>query len=181
MRMRVLLVVSVAALAACGGGSLSLSEYAAEGERLVADMNSGFVELDASWEAQTPTRDAALEYWEGRLEIRDTFLASIKDLDPPREVEGMHETALELFARINAADEALAARVEAQETVTGHWDWDDTPEGLVSKAITEEVYEFCRYSQGQFDATQSRGALVDVPWVPSAMTEVVSVAFGCPP
>ena len=93
----------------------------------------------------------------------------------------MHETALDLFARINKADEALAATVEAQDTVTDHWGWDDTPEGRVSKEITEEVYEFCRYSQGQFDATQARGALVDAPWVPSEMTEVVSVAFGCPP
>jgi hypothetical protein len=178
---RALSVLLLGALAGCGGASLSLGEYAAEGEHLVANMNAGFAELDAGWESQAPTREGALEYWEERLEIRETFLEGIEGLDPPREVEAMHETALDLFARINEADEALAARVEAQDTVTGHWDWNDLPEGRVSLAIIEEIFEFCRYSQGQFDATQARGAVVDLPWVPSEMTEVISVSFGCPP
>jgi hypothetical protein len=181
MVLRLVLGGCLLVLAACGGGSLSLAEFATEGERLVADMNAGFAALDSSWEAETPTKEGALEYWKGRLEIRRTFLDGIKDLDPPREVEEMHETSIGLFTKINEADEALATRVEAQETVNGHWDWDDTPEGRVSLAITEEIFDFCRYSQGQFDATQGRGALIDVPWVPSEMTEVISVAFGCPP
>ena len=93
----------------------------------------------------------------------------------------MHELSIDIFTRITAADQAIADRVAEQSTVTDHWGWVDTPEGRASDAILDEVYEFCRVSQRGFDATQARGAFVDLPWVPSEMTEVVSVAFGCPP
>lgn len=170
----------VLVVAGCGGSRLSVADYAAGAERLVSDMQADFAVLDAGWEAQTPTQDGALRYWEGRLAIRDRFLAGVEELDPPREIEDMHAAALDIFGRITAADGALAERVARQAEVTGHWDWVDTPEGRASDAILGEVYAFCRASQADFDATRSREAFVDLPWVPSEMTEVVSVAFGCP-
>lgn len=168
-------------LAGCGGSSLSLADYAADAEQLVGEMQASFAALDAEWEAHPPTKDGAMRYWEGRLAIRDGFLDGVEQLDPPRGIEAMHDAALDIFARLTAADEALAERVARQEAVTGHWDWVDTPEGRASDAILEEVYDFCRTSQADFDATQGREAFIDTPWVPSEMTEVVSVAFGCPP
>ena len=66
-------------------------------------------------------------------------------------------------------------------TIDDHWQWVDTPEGRAADAVLEEVYEFCRSSQAEYDATRDRESLNDLPWVPSEMREVVKVAFGCPP
>ena len=168
-------------LVACGAGSLTLSEYAAEVEALVAEMETGFGSIDADWEAQTPTLQGAEEYWERRLDIRTDFLAGVEALDPPEEIISQHTTALDLFGRITAADEALAAHVATLETLTEHWEWVGTPEGHAAEAVLAEVYSFCRSSQEDYDATSDREALEDVPWIPPEMQQVVKVAFGCPP
>lgn len=168
-------------LVACGGGSLTVSEYAAGAEELVAVMQAQFDSLDTEWESQAPTLERARTYWEGRLSIRAAFLDGVRALDPPDAVEAQHEAALDVFGRITTADEALAARVATFESITGHWDWVDTPEGRAADAVLEEVFAFCRASQAEYDATKDREALEDVPWLPSEASEVVSVAFGCPP
>lgn len=181
MRLEIAGLLCVVVLAACGGGSLTLSEYAAEAEDLVAVMVADFDALDTEWESQPPSLEGARRYWEGRLAIRAEFLDGVRTLNPPDVVEAQHEAALDVFGRITAADEALAARVATFESITGHWDWEDTPEGAAAEAVLEEVYAFCRASQEEYDATKDREALVDVPWLPSEASEVVSVAFGCPP
>lgn len=169
------------AVAACGGGTLTLTEYATEVEALVAEMESSFDSIDSRWEGQAPTIEGARQYWDRRLEIRADFLAGVRDLNPPEELETQHETALDLFGRITAADEALAARVATFETITEHWQWVGTPEGHAAEAVLAEVYSFCRASQAEYDATADREALRDVPWIPPEMQQVVKVAFGCPP
>lgn len=168
-------------VAACGGRTLTLTEYATEVESLVAEMEADFDSIDAVWEAHAPTVEGARNYWDRRLEIRDEFLAGVRDLTPPEEVASQHETALDLFGRITAADEALAARVATYETITDHWQWVGTPEGHAAEAVLAEVYSFCRAAQEEYDATAEREALEDVPWVPPEMQQVVKVAFGCPP
>ena len=168
------------ALAACGSATLTVSEYAAQAEALVDDMEAQFADIDSAWESQTPSLEGALVYWEGRLAIRAEFLKSIEALEPPASVAAQHAAALDVFARITAADEALAARVTAMDEVTEHRQWRETPEATASLALLEEVYAFCRASQAEYDATQDREGLGDVSWLPSEMTEVVSVAFGCP-
>lgn len=169
-----------AILAACGGGPLSVSEYAAQAEMLVGRMSAEFADLDAAWESETPSLEGAMVYWEGRLEIREDFLEGVEGLDPPEAVAQQHAAALDVFARITEADEALAARVAVMDEVTEHRQWLDTPEGEKSLALLEEIYAFCRASQAEYDATQEREGLEDAPWLPNEMTEVVSVAFGCP-
>ena len=168
-------------LAACGGGTLTVPEYAVEIENLVAEMEAQFALLDADWESQPPTVDGARSYWERRMEIRYEFLESIRDLDAPDGVVAQHTAALDVFDRITAADETLAARVATFDTVSEHWQWVDTPEGQAAEAVLEDVYAFCRASQEEFDATAGRESLEDVPWVPPEMKEAIKVAFGCPP
>lgn len=168
-------------VAACSEGNVTVSEYAEQTEGLVSTMVDDFASLDERWESRTPTLAGAFEYWEERLAIRRDFLAGVESLDPPAEIALMHDSAVDIFTRITKADEAIAREVQSWSSVEGHWDWVDTPEGRASDAILEEVYAFCRASQADFDATADRSALQEVPWVPSEMTEVVSVAYGCPP
>lgn len=180
--MRHLLTVSLAvALVACGGGSLTVSEYAAEAESLVATMGQDFASLDRQWESEEPTLEGAQRYWEGRLTVRRDFLDGVEALNPPEAVEAQHAAAVDVFHRMTAADEALAAAVQEYDTITSHWQWVETPEGRAADALLEEVYAFCRASQAEYDATQDLSAFKDMPWIPSEMSEVVSVAFGCPP
>jgi hypothetical protein len=173
-------VVCALIVVACGGGTLTELEYADQVEDLVARMEAGFDNLDSEWESQPPTLDGAGEYWDGRLEIRDEFLEGVSELTPPDQIAGMHTTALDLFTRITAADEAIAARVATFDSISEHRQWLDTPEGAASLAILDEVFEFCRSSQADFDATEERAALSDDAWIPSDMKQVIKVAFGCP-
>jgi hypothetical protein len=174
-------VILALALAACGSASMTVAEYAEGAESLVAGMTADFAVLDAEWLSGDATAERAAVYWEGRLEIRYEFLAGVEALDPPEPVVEQHRAALDVFGRITAADEVLAEAVAAYPSIEDHWQWVDTPEGRAADAILEEIYGFCRASQADFDATAVGAALDEVPWVPSEMTEVVSVAFGCPP
>jgi len=174
------LVLGSLILVGCGRGTLTVSEYAAAAEDLVAVMETQFESLDTDWESQTPTAEGAQRYWTRRLAIRAEFLEGVRALDPPDEVVDQHTAAIDVFTRITAADEALAARVATLDTVTEHWQWVETPEGQAAEAVLEEVYAFCRASQAEFDATGAREPLTDVPWVPPEMKEIVRVAFGCP-
>ncbi|MDH3606900.1 MAG: hypothetical protein OER12_07880 [Acidimicrobiia bacterium] len=181
MKTRALLIVLVVVVGACGGGQLSVSEYAAQAEELVDKMVGEFAALDAAWEAETPSVRGAERYWEGRMAVRADFLDGVKSLEPPDAVAGQHEAAVDVFTRITAADQALADLTATFDTVTDHWQWVDSPEGRASDALLEEVFAFCRASQAAYDATQDRQGLQDLPWIPSEVSEVVSVAFGCPP
>ena len=174
-------VVAATMVAACGGGNLTLPEYAAEAERLVAAMEAGFESIDADWESGAATVDRARSYWDRRMEIRVEFLEGVRALDPPDDVADLHDTAIDIFTRMTDADRARAARVDTFETMTSHWDWVDTPEGRASDAVLQEVFAFCSTSQSEFDETRARESFEDVPWIPSEMQEVVKVAFGCPP
>jgi len=55
---------------ACGGGSLTLSEYSEQGMAVVAVMEERIATLDAEWDSQTPTVERARTYWDRRLEAR---------------------------------------------------------------------------------------------------------------
>ena len=179
-RMRAWICLTVA-LGACSGGTLAPSEYAEQAEGLVAEMEAQFASIDSAWETQVPTVDGARNYWEQRLEIRAEFLEGVRSLKPSEGIADQHAAALDVFERITAADEALAARVATFDSVTDHRQWVDTPEGQAAEAVLEDVFEFCRDSQEEFDATAGRESLEDVPWVPPEMKEAIKVAFGCPP
>jgi hypothetical protein len=168
-------------LVACGGGSLTLSEYASQSEALVTELLTQLDTLDAEWESQIPTPEGARTYWNHRLEARVEFLEGIHALDPPEEVADLHETALDLFNRLTTAEEALAARVNSLETIIGHGPWWDMPEGQAARAVDEEAVAICHAAQADFDATQDRESFEDVPWIPEEMKTVVQVAFNCPP
>ena len=180
--MRRWFVIGLMVVASCGGGSLTVSEYADAAEDLVAEMVDGFASIDATWESEAPTVEGARRYWDARLQIRHDFLDGVEGLDPPEGVVDMHATALDLFGRMTAADEALAARVATFETIEGHRSWLDTPEGMESLAVLEDVFAFCRASQTTFDASGGpRETMAGAAWLPSELTERISVAFGCPP
>ena len=173
-------VVLACLVVACGGGSLSLQEYGTQAEELVVVVTVRIDSLDAELDSYAQTDEGAQTYWTRRLDARVEFLEGLESLDPPDDAVELHGIVIDLFGRLNAAEEALAARVATMETGIGPAHWWDTPEGQAANAVDEEVSSICYVAQAEFDKTEGRAAFADTPWIPSEMKEVVRVAFGCP-
>ena len=166
-------------LAACGGGTLTLSEYGEQGEQLVIEVSQRVDALDAELESEDQTVDFVRAYWDERVQARRDFSEGLEALEPPDEAEELHVVVVDIFNRLTAAEESLAARVTSLGTVSGAAEWWATPEGVVARAVDEEVTQICVAAQGAFDETVDREAVAEVPWMPPEMKEVVRVAFGC--
>lgn len=181
MRLRSIRAVVCLALfvAACGGGSLNLSEYNVEGTAVATEMEQRIYSLDAEWDSQTQTVERARSYWDQRLEARVAALERFRALDPPDEIAELHEAGLGLFSKLTAAEEALAVRVASFETVTDREQWWSTAEGKAVRAVDDEIDAFCHVFQAAYDATMKRMILSGVPWIPSDMKEAVQIDIGC--
>ena len=165
--------------AACGGGSLTLSEYATQGGAVVVVMDERIATLDAEWDAQPPTVERDRTYWEGRLAANAAALEGLQALDPPSEISELHARGMTLFSRLVAAEEALAVHVASFETATEPDQWWSSEAGMAVGVVEEEIDELCQVFQAMYDATVERLALADVPWIPSEMQEAVQVDVGC--
>lgn len=181
MRRAVVFLALSVVVSGCGTATLSVSEYAVAAEALVVKMEADFLRIDSQWDSSPATVDGAIHYWERRLEIRHEFLEGIEGLDPPEVLVTMHETALDIFRRLNAADQRAADSVRGYSAINDNWQWDYTPEGRTVLAVMEEVYSFCRSAQAELDTFARGSAFGDMPWVPSEMSDSVGVAFDCPP
>lgn len=171
----------VLVLAACGGGSLSLSEYNAQGQALVTVMEERIATLDTQWASQIPSVERARTYWELRLQARIEALEGLRALDPPGALAELHRTGVDLYSRLITAEEALAARVASFEAVTEPEQWWNTAEGAAVRSVEDEINEICRAFQASYDATIERLAFSDVSWIPSEMKEIVRIDVGCQP
>jgi hypothetical protein len=157
---RIVLAVALV-VGGCGNGSLTLSEYTEQAEQHLKAMNDRIDLLGAEWVSQTPT------------------LEELEALDPPDEVAELHRVVLDLLSRFTAAEEALAASVDAYESITDHWQWQDSPEAQAALALNEEVVALCHAAQADFDATQTGEGFVDTPWIPDEMKEAIRVTLEC--
>ena len=182
-RMRLRRVWAVACLVlvvvACGGGSLSLSEYNTQGMAVATAMEERIAALDAELDSQASTVERARTYWERRLEARREALEGFQALDPPDEIAELAETGLDLFGELIAAEDALAVRVASFDTVTEPEQWWNTAEGEAVRAVEEDIDALCQVFQAMYDATIERTGFSDVPWIPTEMKEVIQVDIGC--
>lgn len=166
-------------LASCGGGRLSLAEYNEQGLALATVMEERIAVLDAEWDFQTATVEDIRSYWDQRISAYETALEGFRNLEPAGEAAELHRAGMELFARLVAAESALAARVASYETATGPEQWWATAEGAAVGGVEEEIYSLCLVFQDMYDATVERIVVSDVPWIPSEMKEIVQVNIGC--
>ena len=72
-------------LVACGGGPLTLQEYGAQAEDLVATVSVRIDDLDADLESYAQTADGTQDYWDNRVDAREQFLKGLQSLNPPRQ------------------------------------------------------------------------------------------------
>ena len=164
-------------LAACGGG-LSVAEYAEDLETLVVTMNARLDAIDAELNATQDLNDIK-GYVSQRILVRSEFLIGLRNLRPPDDIAELHETALEIMERVTDAEAAMADRVMGWESagdIEAIW---ETPEGLAARTADEQAVALCLAAQAGFDQTSDRADLKGVPWIPTAMKEVIWVALGC--
>lgn len=158
--------------------SMSLTEYATEGEALILDMNQQLNELYA--EAQAADSLAGTQsYIAERVQLRYEFLDGLRELSPPDDAVELHEAAIAVIDRLASAEATLSERVQQLDTdisVDAIW---ALPEAEAAMAADAAAIELCRSAQSDLDRTQLREELGDVPWVPPQMKEVVLVAFRC--
>lgn len=169
-------LISSLALSACGGG-LSLTDYAAELEAAVTEMNGRLDELDAEL-SETGDLEEIKAYARARVAARYRFVAVLDNLEPPGEVSDLHTAAEGIIGRLAGAEAALADYVDGLEPGTDTGDVWATPLGLAARAADEESIELCLAAQSALDTTE-RSELAEVPWIPPELKEVVVVAFGC--
>jgi len=164
--------------AACGGGELTLTEYAAEIETAVQSMNMELDALDLTV-AGSPSLDAVRNYATERVKLRYEFVETLEALEPPDRVREFHESGLAVIVRLAESEEALAVvalSLDDPADFVGLW---ETEAGLAARAADADAIAICKAAQAEFDATEENAAAQGVPWIPPEMKEIVRVAFYC--
>lgn len=169
-------LVSGLALSACGGGS-SLTEYAAEIESAVAEMNGQLDRIDVEL-SETNDLEQIKRYADERVAARYEFVRVLENLDPPDDGSDLRDAALGIMGRLADAEAALAAYVNELDSLADTDDVWSTPLGVAARSVDAEAVELCLAAQAELD-TSERSALAGVPWIPPELKEVVKVAFGC--
>ena len=179
VRRLILGLVACLVATGCGGGGLSLTQYASETERLATTMNSRLDDLDVIFDGEVSTVAEVRTYATDRMTARNAFLAGFEELDPPGEAEDLHEASLAIIRTLVEAEQELADLAFASddlETLAGLW---DSPTGQKARSVDAQVVALCQAAQASLNSTRERQAFVGQPWVPSELQEVVEVSFGC--
>jgi hypothetical protein len=180
-RLGLIVLLGVIALSAggCGEDELSLTEYAAEAEALVNEMNQRLDRLDAGNRQATPSIAGTVAYHRERAATRLEFLDAFEEIDPPESAIDLHAETVDIITKLAGAQTALADRAAAAESVHELAALMDSPEGRAFFAIDEQAVALCRSAQAQMDATGDREIFEGTPWVPAELREVVVVALRC--
>lgn len=170
-------------VAACGGGEMSLTEYA---ERVTAIMGRAMQQWEvlaaspqgavfAAGAAQftdfTPQDlQAGLERM-GDIQVEAWEAAAA--IEPPEQVTDLNNLLFD--ARFTSAREALATRAGTAAT----WEeLSESPEMAAYRTSVAADKQACIDIQAELDATAERGIFADT-WIPAEMKEVVEAWLGC--
>ena len=162
-------------IAACGGGTLSLTEYS---ERLQAGamvMMDEFDVLEAQWASATTVEDGK-EVLNRAVAIRTDLQNGMTDVNPPEALADFHADLVELLSRTRAAQEAWAARAETAGSLD---ELQTSSEAIAYWNLDAEMGSLCLEIQSKLDATAERAIFADNPWLPGEMKEVVELVVGC--
>lgn len=191
VRRTVIGLLIVLAVAGCGGGEMSLTEYvdeinaifdrgieryeaivaSPEGAVLIVGQGShlGLADQGAELDDFTPQDlHVALEQVaEVQAEARETAAT----IDPPDQIAELHELYFRELPIAELADRAATAAT---------WDeLSESPEMAAYRDALAADNETCANFQATLDATAERGVFADTPWIPGELKETVNYALGC--
>lgn len=169
-------------VAACGPAEASVPDYLEDVQALTQAVGAEFDRLDVERRAQgNPDVAQTQAYLDARVEARVTLSEGFSALVPPEPLAEMHDEALAAMERTRMAEEALAARGREMETMADLDALWRSPEAREWRASDNDLMAFCQAAEARFDTPEELAGLGELPWLPSQMGEVVSVAFGCTP
>lgn len=175
-------VALAVAAAACGDSDQSVPDYIEQVEAITQSVGNAFDELDAEREAQgSPTVADTQAYLDSRVELRAQLLTDFEALSPPDQLANLQAEAVASMERVLASEEALAdlaADAETSADIDAVW---SSPEAVAWRAADLEIMAVCQSAEAEFDTPEELEDLGDLPWLPSEMGEVLSVALGCTP
>jgi hypothetical protein len=162
-------------IAACGGGTLSLTEYSERAQSLALVMFDEFDVLEPQWASATTVEDGK-EVLNRAVAIRTDMQNGVTGLNPPEAFADIHADLVEHLGRILAAQEAWAVRADTAGSLD---ELQTSPEALAYWNLDAEMHPLCLELQSRLDATAERAIFAEVPWIPGEMKEVVGLVMGC--
>jgi hypothetical protein len=163
-------------IVACGGGTLSLTEYGESFQSASFAMTDEFDVLEAQWASAT-TVEEGKEILDRVVAIRTDLQNGVTDLNPPEALADFHGDVVELLGRILAVTEAWAVRAETAGSLD---ELQESSEALAYWELDAQMVPLCLEIQSRLDATAESEIFAEVPWIPGEMKEVVSLVV-CPP
>jgi hypothetical protein len=163
---------------ACSSGP-SLTDYAEELESIVAEHNAGMDANDRFIDAEAVTIERVRTYATKRMDLRSTFLAGLEGLNPPNEAEDLHSAAVEVIRNLVDSEQVLFEQAMTTEDLNAIDNLWASPAGQAAREVDQQTIAICQAAEAAINSTEERQALVGMPWVPTELQEVVTVAFGC--
>jgi hypothetical protein len=159
----------------CGGGGLSLTEYV-DRLNVIDDRTVQQAEVLISELERSTTPKDVNATMEQMVALRIESVTATEVLDPPEQIADLHQLFLGWEKRLLPIEEALATRAG---TVAGWEEFFESDEVVAYRAALVEGKQVCVEFQTRLDATARRGVFADTPWIPGALSEVVSARLGC--
>jgi hypothetical protein len=156
-----------------------LTDYAEEIEGIVTEHNTGMDANDVYLDSETQTLERIKTYATRRMELRESFLAALEALEPPGEAQDLHNAALGTIRSVVESERVLFEQATGATDIAGVGDIWASPEGQAARAADAQAIAICQAAEAAINSTEERQALVGMPWVPTELQEVVTVAFGC--
>ena len=160
---------------ACGGGSLTLTEYVdrlnAVNDLVVPQAAALISDLE---QATTPGEAGAV--MEQMAALRVESLEATEALEPPQSIADLHQLFMGWEKRLVPIELSFASRAEV---VSGWEEFFESPEVEAYRSALVDGKQVCTEYQETLDATADRGAFAETPWIPGALREVVDARLGC--
>lgn len=148
--------------AACGGGTMTETEYVESLNAMVVSAGSDLgASLAAYEQIENPTLDEFVGFVEQQLafeyEVRDTF----ETFDPPESIDDVNQLMVDTLAGILAVAEEL---VDVADTVSSLQELEQTPEFAEYQATNANADSMCLDVQAKINDLSTRPA-IDTPWI----------------
>lgn len=177
-RLTIVALAVALVVGACSSGP-SLTEYAEELESIVTEHNAGMDENDRYIDAEAPSLERVRTYATRRMELRNSFLAGLDALEPPREAADLHSAAVDVIRSLVDAEQVIFEQAMITDDLNAVDNLWASPAGQAAREVDRQTIAICQAAEAALNSTEERQALVGMPWVPTELQEVVNVAFGC--
>lgn len=177
-RLTIVALAVALVVGACSSGP-SLTEYAAELESIVTEHNAGMDENDRYIDAEAPSLERVRTYATRRIELRNSFLAGLEALEPPRAAADLHSAAVDVISSLVDAEQVIFEQAMTTDDLNAIDNLWASPAGQAAREVDRQTIAICQAAEAALNSTEERQALVGMPWVPTELQEVVNVAFGC--